>query len=76
MCEDFMTVRSWFIAATLGLSMLGCGATRGQGVCPDKSLVELCSPGFRSECETTDKGCEQCSCVPISDDQGRPAREF
>lgn len=66
-----MSSRAWllFALATLGSA---CGSSRGSGTCPDKPVVEMCSPGFRSECETTRDGCEQCSCVPISDDQGRP----
>lgn len=63
----------------IALSMLAhaaCGTTRKAGTCPDRPLVEMCSPGFVSRCEIDEDGCERCSCVPTTDDQGRPVRDF
>ncbi len=63
------------ISVTFGLSSAACGSTRVAGQCPDKPILDMCSTGFYFECETTGDGCEQCSCVPISDDQGRPSHD-
>lgn len=66
-----MSTITW-LSLPFAVFATACGSSRGSGTCPDKPVVEMCSPEFRYECETTRDGCEQCSCVPISDDQGRP----
>lgn len=65
----------------LGLTLLtfllgACGTSRKAGPCPDRPVVEMCSPGFASRCKTDRDGCERCTCVPISDDQGRPVHDY
>lgn len=60
----------------VALPLGACGTTRKAGTCPDRPVVEMCSPGFASRCETDRDGCERCTCVPISDDQGRPVRDY
>lgn len=64
------------VFALAALLFGGCGTARKAGTCPDRPVVEMCSPGFASRCETDRDGCERCTCVPISDDQGRPVRDF
>lgn len=59
-----------------GWVMLGaCASTRSNGVCPQRSIIRACSPDFREECDTDKNGCEECTCVPIADEQGRPYHE-
>lgn len=62
------------VCAAIGLASAACGSTRGAGQCPDKPFLDMCTEGFQFECETTGDGCEQCSCVPMSE-QGRPFRD-
>lgn len=57
------------------LAMSACASTQRNGVCPRRTIVSACSPDFREECDTDKNGCEECTCVPISDEQGRPYHE-
>ncbi len=60
-----MTTRSLTIAIVLGASLVAsCGVSTSSGQCKDYTPVALCSDGYHEECERTDDGCEQCSCVP------------
>jgi len=61
-----------WVVTLIVLGTAGCASTQRNGVCPPRAIVEMCSPGFELACETTEDGCEQCSCTPIADEQGRP----
>ena len=53
------------LALTLGLSAASCASTRdGTKKCEDYKPLATCSLEFEYVCETTEDGCEQCSCVP------------
>lgn len=63
-------MRSQLLAlALLVLGSWGCGTTQA-GQCKDYTPIDMCSEGYRYECETTDEGCEQCGCVPTAPDHG------
>ncbi len=55
------------LSLALSLTTLAgrCGTTSADGECQEYKPLAMCSEEFEYVCETTDDGCEQCSCVPM-----------
>ena len=49
-----------------------CGSAPRGGECEDYKPIDTCQAGWRMECETTEDGCEQCTCVPLHPDDHGP----
>lgn len=45
------------------LLLAACGAQNKDGTCKDYKPAMSCPAGFDYVCQTTDGGCQQCSCV-------------
>jgi hypothetical protein len=41
----------------------GCGTQRADGTCKDYQPISCWNDEYVRVCETTDDGCEQCTCV-------------
>jgi hypothetical protein len=53
--------------------LAACGTTSSTGECKDyKPLIQACMSGTFYQCTRTADGCEQCSCVPGTDDGRAP----
>ena len=62
-----MRALGWWRAGLLGLAVAwigGCAGAAPRGPCKDYRPLGACSLDFEYVCETTEDGCEQCSCVP------------
>ncbi len=55
-----ITVMSLFLAACLG-------PRTADGECRDYKPMDYCDDSAEYVCQTTEDGCEQCSCVPSRD---------
>jgi len=54
----------WVVVVGLGLTAAGCSGAAQRGECKEYKPLGACSLDFEYVCETTEDGCEQCSCVP------------
>ncbi|TNF30921.1 MAG: hypothetical protein EP329_13100 [Deltaproteobacteria bacterium] len=63
------------IAAALAFGFLGAptcasSASAEKKPCEDYKPLATCSLDFEYVCQTTEDGCEQCTCVPRQRDRG------
>jgi|GEM_PF-3225854 len=63
-----MKIRHLIAAAclfiTLGAPTCASSSSAEKRTCEDYKPLAACSVDFEYVCQTTDDGCEQCSCVP------------